>query len=128
MAALREFHQGLAFDHGKLSCGTCHEVGDQRTVHLADGTRVAMIDAIQLCRQCHGPRLTGGVPGQLGPFGPDLNLVRDWRLAEFITTMRTGIDPNGRELSGQMPWRPIGRMDDEELAAVYEYLTHLPDS
>lgn len=52
----------------------------------------------------------------------------DWRLAEFITTMRTGIDPNGRELSGQMPWRPIGRMDDEELAAVYEYLTHLPDS
>jgi len=42
--------------------------------------------------------------------------------------MRTGIDPNGRELSGPMPWRPIGRMDDEELAAVYEYLTHLPDS
>lgn len=82
----------------------------------------------QDCRQCHGPRLTGGVPGQLGPFGPDLNLVRDWRLAEFITTMRTGIDPNGRELSGQMPWRPIGRMDDEELAAVYEYLTYLPDS
>jgi hypothetical protein len=25
-----------------------------------------------------------------------------------------------------MPWRPLGRMDDEELAAVYEYLTHLP--
>ena len=72
--------------------------------------------------------MTGGVQGQLGPFGPDLNLVRDWRLAEFITTMRTGIDPKGRELSGQMPWRPIGRMDDEELAAVYEYLTHLPDS
>jgi mono/diheme cytochrome c family protein len=82
----------------------------------------------QDCRECHGARLTGGVPGQLGPFGPDLNLVRDWKLAEFITTMRTGIDPNGRELSPQMPWRPIGRMDDEELAAVYEYLTHLPDS
>jgi mono/diheme cytochrome c family protein len=82
----------------------------------------------QDCRQCHGPRLTGGVPGQIGPFGPDLNLVRDWKLAEFMTTMRTGIDPNGRELSGQMPWRPIGRMDDEELAAVYEYLTHLPES
>ena len=72
--------------------------------------------------------MTGGVPGQLGPLGPDLSLVRDWKLAEFIATMRTGIDPNGRELSGQMPWRPIGRMDDEELAAVYEYLTHLPDS
>ena len=71
---------------------------------------------------------TGGVPGQMGPLGPDLNLVKDWKLAEFIATMRTGIDPNGHELSEQMPWRPIGRMDDDELAAVYEFLTHLPDS
>jgi hypothetical protein len=29
-------------------------------------------------------------------------------------------------MSEQMPWRPLGRMDDEELAAVYEYLTNLP--
>jgi hypothetical protein len=42
--------------------------------------------------------------------------------------MRTGIDPDGHEISKQMPWRPIGRMDDEELAAIYEYLTHLPGS
>jgi mono/diheme cytochrome c family protein len=82
----------------------------------------------QDCRECHGPRLTGGVPEQLGPLGPDLNLIRDWKLAEFIATMRTGIDPNGHQLSEQMPWRPIGRMDDVELAAVYEYLTHLPGS
>jgi mono/diheme cytochrome c family protein len=82
----------------------------------------------QDCRQCHGPRLTGGVPEQIGPLGPDLNLVKDWKLAEFIATMRTGIDPNGHELSEQMPWRPIGRMDDDELAAVYEFLTHLPSS
>jgi len=27
-----------------------------------------------------------------------------------------------------MPWRSIGRIDDEELAALYEYLTHLPGS
>jgi hypothetical protein len=27
-----------------------------------------------------------------------------------------------------MPWRPLGRMDAEELAAVYEYLIHLPSS
>jgi mono/diheme cytochrome c family protein len=30
----------------------------------------------QDCRACHGARLTGGVPGQLGPLGPDLNLVK----------------------------------------------------
>ena len=77
---------------------------------------------------CYGPRLTGGVPEQMGPLGPDLNLVKDWKLAQFIATMRTYIDPNGHEFRKQMAWRPIGRMDDDELAAVYEFLTHLPGS
>ena len=86
------------------------------------------IMSYQDCRECHGARLTGGVKGQLGPIGPDLKLVKEWRREEFIATMRSGINPYGRALSQQMPWRPIGRMDDEELAAVYEYLTHLPDS
>ena len=82
----------------------------------------------QDCRKCHGANLAGGVEGQLGPIGPDLNLVKDWKLDEFIATMRTGVDPNGRELSKQMPWRPIGKMDDVELGAIYQYLTHLPNS
>jgi mono/diheme cytochrome c family protein len=82
----------------------------------------------QDCRECHGANLTGGVEGQLGPLGPDLNLVKEWKLEEFVATMRTGTDPSGHELSEQMPWRPIGKMDDEELGAVYEYLTHLPGS
>jgi hypothetical protein len=67
------------------------------------------------------------VQGQLGPIGPDLNLVKEWKLEDFIATMRTGTDPGGHELREQMPWRPIGKMDDEELGAVYEYLIHLPD-
>ena len=82
----------------------------------------------QDCRACHGDKLTGGVPGQLGPIGPDLNLVKGWKFEEFVATMRTGVDPNGHQLSKQMPWRPIGRMSDEELQAVYEYLTHLSAS
>ena len=45
-----------------------------------------------------------------------------------LDTMRTGVDPNGHQMSEQMPWRPLGQMDDEELIAVYEYLTHLPGS
>jgi mono/diheme cytochrome c family protein len=82
----------------------------------------------QDCRACHGAKLTGGVPGQLGPLGPDLNLVKGWKFEEFVATMRTGVDPNGHKLSKEMPWRPIGRMSDEELNAVYEYLAHLPNS
>jgi mono/diheme cytochrome c family protein len=87
------------------------------------------IMSYQDCRECHGANLTGGVEGQLGPIGPNLNLVKQWKLEQFITTMRTGTDPGGHELNNkQMPWRPIGKMDDEELGAVYEYLTHLPGS
>jgi mono/diheme cytochrome c family protein len=84
------------------------------------------IVSYQDCRACHGAKLTGGVPDQLGPLGPDLNLVKGWKLEEFVATMRTGVDPSGREISREMPWQPIGRMSDEELNALYEYLTHLP--
>jgi cytochrome c553 len=80
------------------------------------------------CRECHGAHLHGGVAGQLGPIGPDLNIVKDWSRDGFVATMRTGKDPNGHEVGEQMPWRPIGKMDDDELSAVYEYLTQMPDS
>jgi mono/diheme cytochrome c family protein len=82
----------------------------------------------QDCRACHGDKLTGGVPGQLAPLGPDLSPVKGWKFNEFLATMRTGVDPNGHELGTQMPWQPVGRMGDEELRAIYEYLTHLPDA
>jgi mono/diheme cytochrome c family protein len=84
------------------------------------------IMSYQDCRECHGSDLGGGVQGQLAPVGPGLSLVKEWSLEEFISTMRTGVDPGGHELGKQMPWRPIGKMDDQELSAVYEYLVHLP--
>jgi mono/diheme cytochrome c family protein len=82
----------------------------------------------QDCRECHGKALTGGVAGQLPPIGPDLNVVKVWSFDQFAATMRTGVDPTGHELGKEMPWRPIGRMSDDELHAIYEYLTHLPAS
>jgi hypothetical protein len=39
--------------------------------------------------------------------------------------MRTGVDPYGQELSQQNAMA-FGRMSDEELHAIYEYLTRLP--
>jgi mono/diheme cytochrome c family protein len=84
------------------------------------------IVSYQDCRQCHGDNLAGG-KGGLGPAGPDLNVVKEWKREEFIATMRTGTDPNGHEIDGdQMPWRDIGKMDDVELGALHEYLIHLP--
>ena len=78
----------------------------------------------QDCRECHGQQLTGGVVGQLAPVGPGLSLVASWTREQFIATMRTGKDPDGHELDEKMPWRAIGKMDDVELSAIYEYLTH----
>lgn len=80
----------------------------------------------QDCVLCHGADLTGGKPGQLAPLGPNLRLVKDWTKEQFITTLRTGVDPSGHALNEQMPWRNIGRMADDELAAVYAYVTQLP--
>lgn len=59
--------------------------------------------------------------------GPGLNLVKDGTVDGFISTMRTGIGPTGHHLGKEMPWQPIGKMDDEELSAVYECLIGLPD-
>ena len=86
----------------------------------------AYILSYQDCRDCHGEDLSGGVEGQLAPIGPSLYLVKGWTRGQFIDTLRTGVDPSGHELSSQMPWRNIGRMDDDELTAVYEYLLSLP--
>jgi len=81
----------------------------------------------QDCRECHGSKLSGGVQGQLAPIGPGLSLVKDWTLEDFISTLRTGMDPSGHQLGKEMPWQPIGKMDNEELTAMYEYLVGLPD-
>jgi mono/diheme cytochrome c family protein len=80
----------------------------------------------QDCRQCHGDDLAGGKPG-LAPVGPDLTVVKGWTREQFFATLRTGTDPNGHDLDRErMPWRDIGKMDDTELAALYEYLDRLP--
>jgi mono/diheme cytochrome c family protein len=76
------------------------------------------------CRACHGKNLTGGVPGQIAPIGPSLQIVKSWKLEEFIATLRTGKDPAGRHISDIMPWQTVGKMDDEDLSAIYEYLAH----
>lgn len=80
----------------------------------------------QDCRDCHGEDLKGGVEGQLAPIGWNLDLVKGWTVEQFITTMRTGVDPNQYQMTDQMPWRAIGRMDDVELKATYAYLVSLP--
>lgn len=80
----------------------------------------------QDCRGCHGEDLTGGKKGQLPPIGPNLRLVKGWTTEQFITTLRTGVDPSGHQLKETMPWQTVSRLDDVELEAMHAYLASLP--
>lgn len=77
------------------------------------------------CRGCHGDNLTGGTSA-LAPHGPNLTaLVPKWTSDQFIQTLRTGVDPTGHSLSTVMPWKDIGKFDDVELGAVYQYIVSI---
>jgi hypothetical protein len=53
---LEQFHRGLRVEHGSIGCSSCHAVGNPPSLHLANGERLAMTDALRLCAQCHGPQ------------------------------------------------------------------------
>ena len=67
---LDQFHQGLKYVHGNLTCLSCHNSKDYDTLRLADTRSVEFPDSMTLCSQCHGPQrrdydmgLHGGMNG-----------------------------------------------------------------
>lgn len=78
--------------------------------------------------------LAGGV--QFGPFTsanltPDANgLPAGLTLQEFIHTLRTGQDPHPEPghppLLQVMPWPVLSNLTDQDLQAIYMYLTAIP--
>lgn len=77
------------------------------------------------CRVCHNSDLAGGAPPP-NPPGPNLTLiVPKWSKDDFFKAMRTGVDPNGNQISPLMPWKTIGKLEDVELEALYRYLNGL---
>ena len=83
------------------------------------------------CMLCHGSELNG----QTISMGPEkylaLNLtmggeMKGWSEEDFITTIRTGVTPGGKQLKDVMPWKYLGQMTDDELKALWMYLQSLP--
>lgn len=80
--------------------------------------------------------LAGGV--QFGPFTsrnitpePPSNLPAGLTLDQFMTVLRTGKDfdnlhPQFGPLLQVMPWPVYGNMTDDDLRAIYEYLSAIP--
>lgn len=69
--SLDEFHSGMKFSHGTVSCLSCHNAADYDSLQLADGHRVEFTDVMTLCGQCHGPQMKDfehGVHGGLNGY------------------------------------------------------------
>jgi len=69
-ADLDQFHQGLKYVHGNLTCLSCHNASDYDTLRMADSRPVEFAEVMTLCSQCHGPQrrdynmgLHGGMHG-----------------------------------------------------------------
>jgi len=69
-AELDQFHQGLKYVHGNLTCLSCHNANNYDTLRLADSRAVQFAEVMTLCSQCHGPQrrdydmgLHGGMNG-----------------------------------------------------------------
>ncbi len=76
------------------------------------------------CMECHGDHAQGGDnPDPNGMPIPPLDTAAHWSTAQFMSTIRTGTNPNGRALDGdQMPWKSFQAMTDDELTALHLYL------
>jgi mono/diheme cytochrome c family protein len=76
------------------------------------------------CRECHGPLLRGGTPGQLAPLGPDLvGMAQTHDLTAFELAVRHGVKTSGPAMDpGLMPWPSFSRLTGAEVGAIFQYL------
>jgi len=85
------------------------------------------------CTGCHGADFSGGpIPGVPPEWPPAANLtpagnLRNWTEQGFIQAMRTGVKPSGERFSEYMPYAVLKAMTDDELKAVWLFLTSLPE-
>jgi mono/diheme cytochrome c family protein len=87
---------------------------------------------VQVCTGCHGPGLSGGaIKGEPGGLvypnlTPHETGLKDWTEADFLRAIREGKRMDGSAISDEMPWKSYAGMSDEELKAIYAYLSSLP--
>ncbi len=79
------------------------------------------------CRGCHGPDMLGAPASSISAAVPNPRpFAGTLTLEQFTELMRTGIKPNGEAFPESMPWQNAARMTDEDLAALYTYITAAP--
>ena len=89
----------------------------------------AYVLSIAACRDCHSSDLGGGSDPENGMPVPNLTPggeLSHWTQSDFLTAMHTGEKPDGTYLSTNMPFEEYGRMNDDDLIAIFNYLQSLP--
>lgn len=84
-AQLVQFHQGLNYAHGNLTCLSCHNDQDYNSLHLANHQRVEFTDVMQLCAQCHGHQWESYQHGAHGGMNGHWDLTRGARTRNICT-------------------------------------------
>lgn len=113
----------------RINFAEAGSVPQTASVTLEYGTYLANIAG---CTGCHGPGLSGGpIPGAPPDWPQARNLtpggeVGTWTEADFINTIRTGVNPSGHELLPEMPWQTYRNMSDEELKAIWLFIQSVP--
>ncbi len=116
-----------------------HRTAPRRGLSAAYGEYLSQ--HVALCGECHTPRHgLESTPDRARLFAGDAHPTKDfpanpsnltpdsatgigrWTEAEFIQTIRTGVNPQGDSLNPFMPWHQNRRMTDEDLRAIYRYL------
>ena len=83
------------------------------------------------CADCHGPNMSGGpINGAPPDVPPAANItpggeIAAWTAQQFIQTIRTGVNPAGKQLNSFMPYKYLGQLSDDELKAMFAYLHSL---
>jgi hypothetical protein len=107
-------------------CNDCHNNGMQ---YLNGGNPfLGQPKQINLDGYLRGGAVVFGVPApnlraELGTT-PPLPVGRTFR--QFVGEMRTGVNPDTGKLLQVMPWPDFQSMTDQDLRAIYEYLSALP--
>jgi mono/diheme cytochrome c family protein len=79
------------------------------------------------CRGCHGPDVTGSPATSVSPAIPNPRpFVNTLTPEQFTAMMRSGVKPDGQPFPETMPWQNASKMTDDDLAALYAYLTTEP--
>lgn len=104
---LDEFHQGLNYQHGELSCLSCHNAGDYNTLRRSDGQALAFEDSRQLCAQCHGPQHRDYLNGSHGGMNGYWDLTRGPRVRNTCTDCHDPHRPAYPLVTPVFPPKPV---------------------